>query len=201
MHRNTLKLTKRFYGPFHGVAARTRLPGLAIPSQRFFSEQLKDVVIEEIESILLEHSSVRECAVFGQAKNTTAVIVSKDYRKPKTPEEIRTFFETYDADDNGSIDQQEFLCLAYDTLKSKFGDIQDVVNLFHELDADQNGVLEFDEFCVFYERYFQRDEVDLARVLGEHCSLRLDKLNQPVKYHFLEALPSKQELQAMMTES
>merc|ERR1719282_454206 len=95
--------------------------------------------------------------------------ISADY-----VDRIKRCFDTYDVDHSGSVDIQEFKQILYKALKipSNFELPPSRVHYFwSEMDSDGSGKVAFEEFLLFWLKYFNEEDTPKKRVHNSGTNL------------------------------
>lgn len=74
--------------------------------------------------------------------------------------EARNIFDSYDTDQQGALDDQEFQSMLWSVLKERYPDIQDVPeDLFCRVDESRDGQVDFEEFLQWITTQSFREEL------------------------------------------
>jgi hypothetical protein len=103
--------------------------------------------------------------IFRSEKDTSTdafiLGIARDYGIPlSTVEKVKQRFQHFDLDGNNSLDYTEFKKMCAKLMNAKnTGDIAEprIKRWFKEADADSSGVVSFEEFVLWYLKYFNPD--------------------------------------------
>ncbi|KNC49757.1 Ca2:Cation Antiporter family [Thecamonas trahens ATCC 50062] len=112
--------------------------------------------------ISLSGAFAQELEMMSQPNSAGTALLSETNRGDRLRSTLKTFFNKYDRDGNGSIDSSELILLLSDLGEKPTND--EVADMMTELDTDNDGTIDFEEFAVGCLKLIQR------RTDGDHAS-------------------------------